>query len=517
MTFARRRLTLLVLVGGALPLPLMLPLPLPQALPQARAEDTAADAAAKPPIDFESPLAHAWLREDWFGIYCGDVRIGWMRRSLTRAPFGGVDAVVREVEMRLDVAGDGNEVGSLTRTAFRADGDQAFLGARVEHTEQARSVVRDVVSRGARFDVVTERRGTRIEGAVPAARLSLSDDLGIERLAALAAQRPEGPQGAAVTVAEINFGTFAAGTRKLVVKSALPPEEGRPQVFELTSGTGRAVESLRVDANGAVLEGSLGARFRYRVEPREVATDPATRQSLEALSRVPLDGKLGAPALIRKLVLAWDDAQGRVFPAGARQTVRAEGKSLVVEIVRDAAGAAADDASTRDALTDEPALGLAEPLLGRAAAEILSGTADRGPQVARLLAFTSTRIENAVVLGTPTAVEILQRPRGDCTEHVLVFIALCRVSGIPARAVAGLSWMGDEAGTFGWHQWAEVALGGRWVPVDPTLGANPAPATNIVVDASPEARTLLWGARLRLVSAERDDPPPAFPPPRPPQ
>ena len=50
----------------------------------------------------------------------------WMRRSLARAPFGGVDAVVREVEVRLDVAGDGNEVTTLTRTAFGATGDQAF-------------------------------------------------------------------------------------------------------------------------------------------------------------------------------------------------------------------------------------------------------------------------------------------------------------------------------------------------------------------------------------------------------
>jgi hypothetical protein len=94
---------------------------------------------------------------------------------------------------------------------------------------------------------------------------------------------------------------------------------------------------------------------------------------------------------------------------------------------------------------------------------------------------------------------------------VRVFVALCRAAGIPARRVEGLRWIGDDAGAFGWHEWAEVAVQGRWLSVDPTHGESPASPANVAMDGSPEARTLLWGARFRLVSVERDPP---RPPPR---
>ncbi|MBD3190365.1 MAG: hypothetical protein GF308_06960 [Candidatus Heimdallarchaeota archaeon] len=54
--------------------------------------------------------------------------------------------------------------------------------------------------------------------------------------------------------------------------------------------------------------------------------------------------------------------------------------------------------------------------------------------------------------------------KGDCTEFAALFVALCRARGIPARTVAGFGYNGK------WerHGSAEVLLGGRWMPIDPT-------------------------------------------------
>ena len=46
---------------------------------------------------------------------------------------------------------------------------------------------------------------------------------------------------------------------------------------------------------------------------------------------------------------------------------------------------------------------------------------------------------------------------------------MARAIGIPAREVSGL-YYADEIGGFGGHAWAEVALDGKWIPVDPAWG-----------------------------------------------
>ncbi len=64
----------------------------------------------------------------------------------------------------------------------------------------------------------------------------------------------------------------------------------------------------------------------------------------------------------------------------------------------------------------------------------------------------------------PTAVEILEDGGGDCSEHCVLFVTLCRAAGIPARRYSGYAQVGDMWGA---HSFAEVWLGG-WVGCDPT-------------------------------------------------
>lgn len=64
------------------------------------------------------------------------------------------------------------------------------------------------------------------------------------------------------------------------------------------------------------------------------------------------------------------------------------------------------------------------------------------------------------------ALEILESSRGDCSEHALLFVTLCRAAGIPTRTCSGYV---NVAGAWGAHAWAEVWLG-RWIGADPTTG-----------------------------------------------
>ena len=76
------------------------------------------------------------------------------------------------------------------------------------------------------------------------------------------------------------------------------------------------------------------------------------------------------------------------------------------------------------------------------------------------------------------AMEALKSRRGDCTEHSVLFVALARAAGIPARTAVGIAYWPAGQG-FGWHAWAEVKIGEQWYAVDPTLNQPIADATHI--------------------------------------
>ncbi len=61
--------------------------------------------------------------------------------------------------------------------------------------------------------------------------------------------------------------------------------------------------------------------------------------------------------------------------------------------------------------------------------------------------------------------ELLDDPRGVCTEYTNLFVALSRALGYPTRVVIGYVYVPEEGWMF--HSWAEV-YADKWIGVDPT-------------------------------------------------
>lgn len=96
--------------------------------------------------------------------------------------------------------------------------------------------------------------------------------------------------------------------------------------------------------------------------------------------------------------------------------------------------------------------------------------------------------EKNLGVGLATAGEVARTQQGDCTEHAVLLAALLRADGIPSRTVSGLIYVDQALGQrkiFGYHMWTQAWLGGRWVDLDATLGADtPFDATHITLGAS---------------------------------
>lgn len=85
-------------------------------------------------------------------------------------------------------------------------------------------------------------------------------------------------------------------------------------------------------------------------------------------------------------------------------------------------------------------------------------------------------LDKSFMAALPTALDILEKKSGDCKAHSILFIALARSLGIPARRATGLVYTPD--GKFYYHQWAEAYVG-QWLPVDPVFNQVNADATHI--------------------------------------
>jgi hypothetical protein len=110
------------------------------------------------------------------------------------------------------------------------------------------------------------------------------------------------------------------------------------------------------------------------------------------------------------------------------------------------------------------------------AESILNGVNDPVEAARKLNGWVYSSVRKEITPSIPSAVQVLRALRGDCNEHTVLYVALARSVGLPARTAIGLV---NVEGRFYYHAWPEVWLADRWVAMDPTLGQYPADASHL--------------------------------------
>lgn len=139
-------------------------------------------------------------------------------------------------------------------------------------------------------------------------------------------------------------------------------------------------------------------------------------------------------------------------------------------------------------LAPEPLIQARDPRIAAQARRIIER--ERAPaRVAALLTHwvhQSLRRAAPDAGSAPSAVRVLENPRGDCNEAATLFVALARSAGLPARTVSGLIYANRR---YYYHAWAEVYLN-DWIAVDPAFDQYPADAAHIRVAIGGLARQI---------------------------
>jgi transglutaminase-like putative cysteine protease len=115
------------------------------------------------------------------------------------------------------------------------------------------------------------------------------------------------------------------------------------------------------------------------------------------------------------------------------------------------------------------------PSIRELAKKILQGETDARRAAIKLKDWVYKEIAKEPTVSIPNALQVLQTKKGDCNEHTVLFNALARAAGIPAKTVVGVVYL---RGAFYYHAWSEVWLG-DWISLDSVLNQFPADVTHV--------------------------------------
>jgi hypothetical protein len=137
--------------------------------------------------------------------------------------------------------------------------------------------------------------------------------------------------------------------------------------------------------------------------------------------------------------------------------------------------APARDTTLSRYLEPEALIQSADPRIEAQARQVAGRTNDPVRVARALNEWVYQNLRKEITVSVPSAVQVLEVRRGDCNEHTVLYVALARALGLPARTAAGVVYL---RGRFYYHAWPEVYLNG-WVAVDPTFGQFPADAAHL--------------------------------------
>jgi transglutaminase-like putative cysteine protease len=264
-------------------------------------------------------------------------------------------------------------------------------------------------------------------------------------------------------------------------------------VWRIEQKLGSVTLASWVDEDGLVVRSDSPLGFEIerttydlaRQEWASASNDPSMSAGYGALiegtaiaSNVNLYGIEERPSLTVRL--AGVDLEGFDL-MGGRQTLRGDTLTVAREDLArltDAGSALpyAGGGEAADELGSTPLIQSEDRRIRARAQAILNGTTDPLEAARKLNGWVFSSVRKEITPSIPSAIQVLNALRGDCNEHTVLYVALARSVGLPARTAVG---MVNVRGRFYYHAWPEVWLDNRWVAVDPTLGQYPADASHL--------------------------------------
>ena len=426
------------------------------------------------------------LGSRFYGLYREGHKVGWLRSTFEGGSFRGEDALIASGHAEVVTKGGAAVHTTVieSRHIFDAAAPHALLRYRTSTRRGGTEEWKELrPGPGGSGWVAVSARGREAEEARPAdiGRYTLARFLALERWVA------DGPGlGDQVATGRLDTSTMSVVPAEASVVGVIHTfvDAVPTTVYSLASfDTKGAATITRYDGEGRILAVEGGeVDLRWEPEDEAKALDAPADLFLESLI-TPTGAAI--PSAPKSLVLGVPERAAALVPAASGQRVVDDGAGgFRLELVQGGLRVEATEAEQVAALRGDAAHPVDAPRVGKLLGAAVPPRTNRRDTVRKLAEYVRDYLTDDRSAEPLDLREVIDRRRGDCTEHAALFVTLSRAAGIPAREVSGLLWV-PELGAFGGHAWAEVALGGEWVPIDPTWGQVPADPLHIRLAETP--------------------------------
>jgi hypothetical protein len=287
---------------------------------------------------------------------------------------------------------------------------------------------------------------------------------------------------------KFHFSTFDPATLSQQVTTVVI--EGREQirVGERTEPAIKLRQSFRgisvlswVDGQGRTLkEESPAGLSLVRQSAQEAKNLPSRGMSLDIVAQtaIPVAAEIVDAPTRKVLRLKLGGVQlGNFQLSGGRQRLDSDRLEIRREELRQVSvhKIPLTDARLQSYLGPTPFLQSDHPSIRALSAKIVQGEASALRAALKIKDWVYKEISKEPTVSIPNALEVLRTKKGDCNEHTVLFNALARAAGIPAKTVVGVVHL---RGAFYYHAWSEIWLG-DWISLDSVLNQFPADVTHI--------------------------------------
>lgn len=424
--------------------------------------------------------AEALRGERWYRLVLDDAHVGYLHTRTRR------DALGRwhfHSDLRF-VLSRGNPVRIEEHLHFAATPPYPLVEARHRSNRAGRAESTVIQARGPGYQVQRSTDAANRPEQIMDESFLLADHLSFETW--LRGSQP--PAGATVTARALDFDRRTVVNRRFTVK-------GRNSTgYQISNPAPLDATFIQLDQRLRPVTMTLSGLFQLEHTSREQALAPRT--ALQAASYfVPTDRRLPNHTEIRSLALEVNGAAGAadLWPALSRDNV-----------LRRQAGSVSSSELNGEELSETGEHPVGDQRIRALAQRATAGTASVDAQVDALVRFVHDYIRYEEGGRRRHVLELLETPRGDCSEYADLLTTLARSLNIPSRTVFGLAYADSRPPAFRFHAWNEVRVDGAWRVVDPTWNQLQTDATHIPLPSNvAHALELLTGG-LDLSFTVRD-------------
>jgi hypothetical protein len=429
-----------------------------------------------------------------YGMYIGGKKCGWIVDEIKFGKHDGKEVVRVTSQSYMATLFDGEKSIKEEKSLFcyALTGEGRLVYARHYQKEDGKELTRQATPHGKGMRITTQqgKRTLTHDVSMPKDTLALARELEVW----LRGSRKAGDRFVKYSVSWEDADVDQKETYIFKAKKTIPLDGKKTAVADVTIDVhdGKLVSEVFLD--GRPVKGQLGGLLSIKLE-KEAEAKKLSGAPVDLLdaSCVIIDRDLSPARGVTLLKLELTHLGDFKVPPSHRQVFKEEKDRAVLEMKRDFRldkGKALSQERVKRYTRTTPRLQCDQKPVADLARKIVGKETDVLKKARRIEAWVYRELKKSYSDNAETALEILDNKAGDCTEHSLLFVALARAAGIPAREVGGLAFVKGDKPMFGWHAWAEIHDGHQWVSIDPTWNEVYVDATHIKLSEGP--RDLGW-------------------------